>query len=194
MLDAFFAASPAGLAIFDKNLRYERINDTLARMNCVPPAMHLHKTIEEVLGTVASSIRPRVESVFSTGKPVLNAETSAEHPGHSGNLRHWVASYFPITNADGRVERVGAIVLDITRRKEAEEALRHSEQTLRLLSNRLLNLQDEERRRIARELHDSIGQCLVAIRMNLEIVKKNVGDVPEKVTKALGESQLRTSI
>lgn len=50
---------------------------------------------------------------------------------------------------------------DITRRKRAEEAARS-------LSGRILALQDEERRRIAKELHDSLGQYLVALKMNLD--------------------------
>ena len=50
---------------------------------------------------------------------------------------------------------------DITGRKRAEEAARR-------LSGRILTLQDEERRRIARELHDSLGQYLAALKMNLD--------------------------
>ena len=52
---------------------------------------------------------------------------------------------------------------DITSRKRAENAARR-------LSGRILNLQDEERRRIARELHDSVGQYLAALKMNLDLL------------------------
>jgi PAS domain S-box-containing protein len=55
---------------------------------------------------------------------------------------------------------VTSAIRDITERKEAEESLRD-------LSSRLLKMQDEERRRIARELHDSAGQLLAALSMNL---------------------------
>ena len=61
-----------------------------------------------------------------------------------------------------------------------EQALRQSETNLRSLSNRLLMLQDQERRRIARELHDSVGQCMAAIRMNLEVAKKNLVAAPSR--------------
>src|SRR5437870_3336879 len=57
---------------------------------------------------------------------------------------------------------------DITGRKRAEESLR-------ALTARLLQLQDDERRRIARELHDSAGQILVALDINLSLVQKNEG-------------------
>ena len=60
---------------------------------------------------------------------------------------------------------------DITERKRAEESLR-------ALTARLLQLQDDERRRIARELHDSAGQILVALDINLSLVQKNEGLAP----------------
>jgi PAS domain S-box-containing protein len=57
---------------------------------------------------------------------------------------------------------------DITARKRAEEAARR-------LSGRLLNMQDEERRRIARGLHDSLGQYLTAAKMNLDLMAETSG-------------------
>jgi signal transduction histidine kinase len=57
---------------------------------------------------------------------------------------------------------------DITRRKLAEDALKDSARELRLLSARLLTAQEEERKRIAHELHDSIGGALSAIKYSLE--------------------------
>ncbi len=70
---------------------------------------------------------------------------------------------------------------DVTERKKAEASLRQ-------LSQRLLKLQDEERRRIARELHDSAGQCLAAIKMNLEAVKNETSKLGPAARKALEES------
>src|SRR5207253_8778727 len=60
---------------------------------------------------------------------------------------------------------------DLTEQKRAEE-------NLRTMSGRLLQLQDDERRRIARELHDSAGQILVALDINLSLVQKNEGLAP----------------
>ena len=59
---------------------------------------------------------------------------------------------------------------EVSERKRVEEALRESEKELRLLSARLLSAQEEERRRIAMELHDSIGGLLTAIKVGVESV------------------------
>jgi signal transduction histidine kinase/CheY-like chemotaxis protein len=58
-------------------------------------------------------------------------------------------------------------VQDITRRKETEEALRQSEENLRYLASQLLNAQERERVRIARELHDDLGQSLLLLKLQL---------------------------
>jgi PAS domain S-box-containing protein len=59
---------------------------------------------------------------------------------------------------------------EITERKRIEDALRRSEAQLRFLSSRLLSVQEEERKRIAAELHDSIGSSLGAVKFSMENV------------------------
>jgi len=61
-----------------------------------------------------------------------------------------------------------AVVQDITKRKRAEEARKQIEERVRILSQQLLRSQEEERRRISRELHDDIGQNLSALKIGLE--------------------------
>ncbi len=70
---------------------------------------------------------------------------------------------------------------DLSERKQAEHALRE-------LSGRLLHLQDEERRRLARELHDSTGQSLTALQMNLAVVQQRASGMDERTSQALLES------
>jgi PAS domain S-box-containing protein len=80
--------------------------------------------------------------------------------GLRGERRHMETHAAPLPNADGTVAQL-AVTRDVTKRKQAEEAIKEKE-----LSSRLLKLQDEERRRVARELHDGVGQLLVAMSMN----------------------------
>jgi signal transduction histidine kinase len=71
-------------------------------------------------------------------------------------------------------------------RKEAE--LQAQAAALRDLSGRLMQAQDEERRRIARELHDGVGQLMAAIVMNLRTVSREQDKLSEKATERLQES------
>lgn len=70
---------------------------------------------------------------------------------------------------------------DITDRKRAED-------TLRQMSGRLLQMQDDERRRIARELHDSAGQMLVAMDMDLASIQRESDRLSEEAARACQES------
>jgi PAS domain S-box-containing protein len=83
--------------------------------------------------------------------------------------------------ASKRSPLVIAVVRDVTEQKQVNE-------TLRQLSIRLLKAQDAERRRIARELHDSTGQNLAAVAMNLSLVTRSAGALDASTQKALAES------
>ena len=88
-------------------------------------------------------------------------------------------SLSPLETEAGLV--VTSAIRDITQRKRAEEALR-------ALSGQLLKTQDEERRRIARELHDSAGQILAALSMNLTPLASDDVQLPPGTTKVINES------
>jgi signal transduction histidine kinase len=66
--------------------------------------------------------------------------------------------------------------LEIEDRERAEEELRNSGKELRLLSSQLLTAQEDERRRISRELHDTIGQSLSAVKFTVENVLQEIAE------------------
>ena len=74
----------------------------------------------------------------------------------------------PLVGADGRTTGMVGAARDITERKLAEEALEQSRRRLRALSRRLVDLQEAERRHLARELHDDVGQSLTGLKLMLE--------------------------
>jgi PAS domain S-box-containing protein len=88
-------------------------------------------------------------------------------------------SLSPLETEEGVL--VTSAIRDITERKRAEESLRD-------LSSRLLKMQDEERRRIARELHDSAGQILAALSMNLTPLASEANGVGPHSVEVVKES------
>jgi signal transduction histidine kinase len=83
-------------------------------------------------------------------------------------------------------ERLRKIQLELEERvKEHALQLDTAHQHVRDLTGQVLHLQDEERRRIARELHDSVGQCLAALGMNLSAVETGVKATIARLAEAV---------
>ena len=87
------------------------------------------------------------------------------------------------------VHTICVVATELTELIETNEALRVSELSLRQLSARLLKLQDEERRRIARDLHDTTGQKIAVLSMTLDRLAKLVDAKKVDVKDALTESR-----
>jgi CheY-like chemotaxis protein len=87
------------------------------------------------------------------------------------------------------VHTICVVATELTALIESNEALRVSELSLRQLSARLLRLQDEERRRIARDLHDTTGQKIAVLSMTLDRLLKLVDHHKTDVTDAIVESR-----
>jgi two-component system sensor histidine kinase UhpB len=81
-----------------------------------------------------------------------------------------------VKNERGRALKLLGACFDITEQKAAEERLRAAAETLSRLSRRLVEAEEAERRRIARELHDRVGQNLSALNINLDIVLGMLGE------------------
>jgi PAS domain S-box-containing protein len=163
IVNAFFSSSTVGFGILDSQLRYTRVNDVLPRMAALEPEDLLGKSVPEVFGLRGSRTEVVLRDVLRTGAPLLDREISAELPRKPGQVRHWLVNYFPIPGEGGVLNQIGIIAVDVTARRNAEEALRK-------LSGRLLGIQDQERRRIARELHDSLGQYLAGLKIAIDLL------------------------
>ena len=124
LLDVIFARAPVGLAFYDLDGRYVRINDHLAAINGRPPAEHIGRTLAEILPQLPE-VGGDVMRVAETGRPSTGVEVRGETPAEPGVQREWVASYWPVrAAAGGELIGVGAVVFDVTDRRAAERALR----------------------------------------------------------------------
>jgi PAS domain S-box-containing protein len=115
---------------------------------------------------------PRSESpmaeVLRTGVQLQNRELVVGRP--DGTRVPVLASVVPLLDGEGSLIGAVSCLQDISERKRAEERLQESHDKLQLLSRRLVESQETERRHIARELHDEVGQTLTVAEMNLQAV------------------------
>lgn len=93
--------APIGIAVFDADLRFARVNDAMASINAIPAADHvgrrprdLHPAADDLYGGLLSA-------VLTTGRPIVNQLLSNEGP-ELAIERHWRASYYPVRGASGR--------------------------------------------------------------------------------------------
>jgi PAS domain S-box-containing protein len=130
---------------------------------------------DEIIGRSFSVFYPPRD--VAAGKPermlkAAAAEGRVEDEGwrvRKDGSRFWADVVITaLRDESGNLRGFAKITRDMTERRRAEEAVRE-------LSGRLLRLQDEERRRMARELHDSTAQTLSALSLNLALVKQRAG-------------------
>jgi|HubBroStandDraft_4_1064222.scaffolds.fasta_scaffold00528_12 PAS domain S-box-containing protein len=181
-LDAFFSNAPVGLAIIDKELHFQRINEPFAKINGLDSREQVGKPLHNVVAELFSQIEPLLRRVARTGESVMNHEVKGSVPSTPGVMGWWLKSLFPIAKDGDTVTQMGIVVQDITGLKRAETAVRR-------LSGRLLQIRDDERRRLARDLHDSLGQTLTAIKMNLSYLARDTSNLDERGKTAVTESK-----
>jgi len=118
---------------------------------------------------------------LAAGKAVRN-EVMGWRRSDSNEVLWILAEAVPLFGENGRLDKLIASFSDITKRKQAEEALQQ-------LSTRLLQLQDEERRRLGRELHDSLAQSVLAVNLNLAQVARASVPLDERSRRAISEAR-----
>ncbi|MEG4088088.1 PAS domain S-box protein [Microcoleus sp. Pol12B4] len=118
--DAFFAAAPTSMCIFDEQLRFVQVNEKLAETTGVSVAEHFGKTVREVIPEMSDTQVPMLQQILATNQPLLNVEVSGSFFNEPGVMRDWLASYFPLPGSDGKPIGIGAVAIEITDRKKAE--------------------------------------------------------------------------
>jgi twitching motility protein PilJ len=119
--DAFFAAAPASMFIFDDHLRFVQVNEKLAETTGPSVSEHLGKTVREIAPQMVDTLEPMLQNILGNSEPVLNIELSGTTLSQPGVMRYWLASYFPLSGESGTPIGVGGVAVEITDRKQAEQ-------------------------------------------------------------------------
>jgi two-component system sensor histidine kinase UhpB len=120
-----------------------------------------------------------LQDVGESGQPVTVIH---EHYQTNGERRFFEIMAAPLLTADGSFQGIIESMRDITEHKQAEEALIQYTERLRAISAQLAEVEDLERQRLARELHDQVGQNLTALGINLNIIQMQI---PENVSPSV---------
>lgn len=130
-IEAIYNSAPMGLCVLDCDLRYLRINKSMAEMNGFSPQEHIGKSIHEIVPDLSQQGEAIAKEIFQTGKAVcmeMNGTTAAQ----DGAVRTWIEGWYPIKDSSHRIVGINVAALEITEIKRANEDLKKSEEKLRL--------------------------------------------------------------
>jgi PAS domain S-box-containing protein len=137
---------------------------------------------ERVQRTVQQAMQSREELIIEYR--ILRAD---------GSVR-WIASRGRLQQATaGKPSGMMGVSVDVSERKETEDTLRHNEQDLSKLTGRIINAQEEELRRLSRELHDDLTQRLAALSLDAALIEKELNPSQPQTVQDLSR-QLHPSI
>ena len=124
LLDTFVMNAPVGLAFFDPDLQYVRVNKYLAGGNGTPAAGRQVQSLADVLPAFPVEAGNEIQAVARSGVPVTNKTVEVVTEGGSGFV--WSVSYYPVRGGDGNTLGVGVVAENVTDRLRAERAIRDS--------------------------------------------------------------------
>ena len=132
-LEQLYRTSPVGLCLYDRDLRYVRINERLAAINGRPAEAHIGRTVHEVVPEIAEAVEPLYRRVLETGEPSIDVPVSCPVPSDPETLRHWLVSSYPFANVAGERVGVSVVVREVTEVHRARDILEVSEARYRAL-------------------------------------------------------------
>jgi PAS domain S-box-containing protein len=179
--DSVINSLPGVFYLFDESGRMIKWNDNLEMITGYLPEDILSKNaLEFFQAEDRALVQERIRETFEKGRSFVEATIEAK----TGQLTPYLLTGVRL-NLEGKIYLIG-VGVDISERKKAEQALLASKQELRDLSAKLIHVQEKERRHLAMELHDGLGQSLSAINFSLEkMMKKSEQDSDSKTISTL---------
>ncbi|NND99413.1 MAG: PAS domain-containing protein [Pirellulaceae bacterium] len=120
-LEQFYRAAPVGLCLVDTQLRFLRLNETMAMITGIPIENHVGKTIDEISPDLATHVEPIYRRILKTGERELNHEFSLRDSSHHDRWSEYRASYHCVRAGDGPISGVSMVVQNVTLEKTADQ-------------------------------------------------------------------------
>lgn len=164
----------------DMNLRYTYVSPSVEGLRGYSVKEVMAQSLEDVLTPASLEVAKRVfAEVLSTEqreerRRFESRTLELELRCKDGSTVWAEVKMSFLRGQDGRPIGILGVTRDITERKRTEKALRESEERLHLLSSHLLTAQETERKRISMELHDELGQALIALKLRLSSIQKKL--------------------
>ena len=137
LVEAIITSAPVGIAVFDLDLRYVRVNDAYAALSGIPVEQHVGGRVGEIV-PLPSEVGADLRRVVTTGRTLLSRPVELDDPRDRSSRRHFTVSYFPVRTSTGVLVGAGATIVEVTDAKRAEaeraELLRRAESAQRRLS------------------------------------------------------------
>jgi PAS domain S-box-containing protein len=145
----------------------------------------LGKPIEKILGRHDTELYPpeMARRIIETDRQVIeSAETRVYEMAITmdGETRAFLYTRTPYLDQSGEIQGVVVVARDITEHQQAAEHLENSRAELRALSAQLQSVREEERMRIAREIHDELGQVLTGLKMDVVSLARRISSATTK--------------
>ena len=172
--EALLNTIPAAVYFKDMDLRYTAVSQAFADFFGRPAAEILGMTSLELLPREQAEKFQRIDrAVLLSGKPLSSWERMVSDA--KGNPCFLSTSLAPYFDPDGKTVGLVGVSVDVTASREAEQRSQDLLRQNRLLTQRLFRLQESERRHLARELHDELGQWLTAIQAEAAAICSSPG-------------------
>jgi PAS domain S-box-containing protein len=134
LIEGVFGTVPVGLAFWDTDLRYVRVNEAFEQMYGVRAGDLLGRTLFELRQDDGDDLTPVIQQVLETGSPVTDLELAGERSDEPGVGRVWVTSFFPVHDRAGTRLGVGCSTSDVTAERNAREERARAESRIRFLA------------------------------------------------------------